>query len=105
MAAISGLQSPNPYAQPATRAPTRTPAVPFTATVVDHAVPHHPAYSPDWMQADHTPASQTTTAGIYSIKGELQKLPSADFAANQAATSNSPATDSVTLSADSTMHY
>ena len=104
MAAISGLQSPNPYAQPATRAPTRTPPA-APAAVVDHALPHHPAYSPDWMQADHTPASQTSTAGIYSIKGELQKLPSADSAANQASASNSPATDSVTLSSASTVHY
>jgi len=98
MAAISGLQSPNPYAQPATRASTRT-RLPAEG-VPDQAISHHPSYSPDWMQADHASAAQTASAGIYGMKGELQKLPPLDSAANEPAPSSSRVADNVTLSVD-----
>jgi len=103
MAAISGLQSPNPFAQPAIRASTRT-RLPSEG-VLDQAISHHPSYSPDWMQADHVSTAQTATAGIYSIKGELQKLPLVDSVANEPAQAGSRVTDSATFSADSALHY
>ena len=76
MAAISGLQSPNPYAQPATRTTTRTPSASFSNNLANQAIPSHPSYNPDWMQAEHVSAT-----------------PAANDAGNKV-------TDTVTLSTD-----
>ena len=72
---ISGLQSPNPYAPSATMASARAQPVVPTRDVAEATVSNHPSYSPDWMQAEHVSTPQTPVSGIYSMKGELQKLP------------------------------
>ena len=74
MAMISGLPAPNPYApSPARPKPAAAPAN-SSATVVslpERAALNHAAFTPDWMQ-DQAPAA---TTGVYTAKGELQKLP------------------------------
>jgi hypothetical protein len=94
MATIAGLQSPNPYARTAYRAPVPTRATAPAATpVVDtqtHAVSPHPSYSPDWMQAENASAPQAAISGIpdiYGAKGEALKLPLPNPAANDSAIS------------------
>ena len=94
MATIAGLQSPNPYARTAYRAPVparaAAPAVSPVADTPNHAVSPHPSYSPDWMQADNASAAQAATSGIpdiYGAKGEALKLPLPNPAANDSAVS------------------
>lgn len=75
MAAISGLQSPNPYAQRTTRGVAPSPSAARSENLLDQVDSLHPSYSPDWMQADHVSTAQTMPLEIYGRKGELQKLP------------------------------
>mgnify|MGYP001493724681 CR=1 FL=1 len=98
MTAVSGLPSPNPYAQPTARAVSRARPAESGASLLNQPISHHPSYSPDWMQAEH---ASSATPAIYSVKGELQKLPAAESPANEAAKSNNAVTDNVTLSSRS----
>lgn len=85
MATISGLQSPNPYAQLVSRAKPVASRPPESAALA--AVPtHHAAYSPDWMQAENDSTSPGGAATLYSAKGQLQKLPSLGAGVNEVVT-------------------
>jgi hypothetical protein len=74
MAMITGLQSPNPYAQAANETSVWVCATLSTVEMGNHAVSSHSSYSPDWMQEDYAAAEPGTTTGLYGAKGELVKL-------------------------------
>jgi len=78
MVMISGLPAPNPYAPSAAKskpaaAPANSPAT--MVSLPERAALVHTAFTPDWMQANHAAQAASATAGVYSAKGELQKLP------------------------------
>ncbi|MFA7242452.1 MAG: hypothetical protein WC091_20270 [Sulfuricellaceae bacterium] len=82
MATITGLQSPNPYAQAANETSVWARAALSTVDMDTHAVSSHSSYSPDWMQEDYAAAEPGTTAGLYGAKGELVKLSLVTLPAN-----------------------
>lgn len=77
MATITGLQSPNPYAQAVYKSPVRFRAAAPTVDTGHRAVSINHSYSPDWMQEDQA------AAGIYNAKGETQKLSQSGLPANK----------------------
>lgn len=90
MAAISGLQSPNPYAQTATKTAARTPSATFGNNLANQAITSHPSYSPDWMQADHVPGAPAANEPAGPGNTVTDKVTfSADFAARYAALTGS----------------
>ncbi len=95
MATISGLQSPNPYAQ-AVPKPRQAVSQHAESATSAQAPSYHAAYSPDWMQAEH--AVQGDTSALYGAKGELHKLPAASPPAQAAAQNEPTVTDQVAFS-------
>lgn len=97
MAAISGLQAPNPYAQ-ATPVQRTAPARAANDNGTHQAVQYHSAYSPDWMQAEHAAAASQAAPALYGAKGELRPLPTATPQSAAPATSGETVTDRVEFS-------
>lgn len=107
MATISGLSAPNPYAPPATK-PKPAALANSSATVVslpERVALDHAAFTPDWMQANHAAPTQGSSVGVYSAKGELQKLPEPSSTVNEANQTEETVKDSVDFSSDFAVRY
>ena len=82
MATITGLQSPNPYAQGTFKARTPTHVAASAENALNHAASASASYSPDWMQADSASAPQAAVPEIYGAKGEPLRLSPSNPLAN-----------------------
>lgn len=108
MVMISGLPAPNPYAPSVAKPKSATAPANSSATVVnlpERAALNHAAFTPDWMQANHAAQATAATAGVYSAKGELQKLPEPVASAKTAEQPEAAVQDNVDFSSEYAVHY